>query len=537
MPIEQQELTFETEEARKTALAEIPETPPKDVDDVEGWIREQEEKTEQIEKASIKPKSEGEPTPTPTPPPPPKEEEKPVEAPPQPEDDEVVIKVKRSELPEELQKYKDGDQMVKQFGHARANINRVSDKLEQTEKELQEAREKVAKAAELEKRLGELEAATKATEKAVEAAPAGPKKTEFEGRLAALNEHIAALSGEDLDTDHMGKVKDALGVMTELTKDVVSSLSNTEQRFAGYRQESEQAIKSLKTEIDGYRQTTTAEQKRREEERQVEAAREALMELQSDPEFKGDLQTSKPLFGNNGDNVETAVLKFCEQIHGEPYMGQRPGSSEMWNSVNHMVNMFNRQDPKMVEYCQKNGLYPANFGITDKDVLNYAMFVNVDAYQRGEQIDPATGKLGALKDFRGRKVTFPNAKAAYKYMLDEGGVTQKRREEELIAAEKKGQTALEGSLAKRDTSGALIGPEGTGSPDNVGQELSKEVALEIIGETRGARTIDEERMEILILSRDPKGWAMFDDLNKANRRLGIPEEPIESDWPPRPKAQ
>ena len=122
-------------------------------------------------------------------------------------------------------------------------------------------------------------------------------------------------------------------------------------------------------------------------------------------------------------------------------------------------------------------------------------------------------------------------------MLDKMGIREKEYHKALIEAEKKGQRALDASLSKRDVSDALIGPEGLGSPDNVGHEITEEVAREILGERNGPNTVDEEKMEVLIRMKDARGWAMFDRMNKANKRLGLPDEPVEPDWPPRPKAQ
>ena len=117
------------------------------------------------------------------------------------------------------------------------------------------------------------------------------------------------------------------------------------------------------------------------------------------------------------------------------------------------------------------------------------------------------------------------------------GIVDKVHQQQLIDAEKKGQSALEASLAKRDVSDSLLGPESHGNPDNIGHEITKELAQEIVGDIQGPNTVDEEQMAHLILQGKPEGWNMFDRLNQANKRIGDPIETPDSSWPSRPNAQ
>lgn len=528
MSVEQ--MTFESEQARQSALAELPDSPPVGTKDVQAWEREMEEKEALIEKAEIKAKSEqqaSKPQEQPT------AKEEPVAPPPkEPEtlpDEEIVIKVKRSELPEELRSYKDGVQIVKQFAHARGNINRVSARLQETEEELQAAKSRAEKVDAMQKQLDELQKASASAGKIVDRQPESVEKGKIQDRIAHLNKSIEELSkGDELDLADSKKLRDTLNGMVGVLNEAVTSVSQTEQKFASYRNDVESRYQTLESEI----KTNRAASERQKLEKESMAAIESLVELQSKvPE----LQTTRPMITPNGrGSVEEAVVQFAEAIHGSKI--PKTNSEQFWATVNRYVNMYNRQDPELVGICQKDGVFPANFGISESDVLNYATLINVDAIQRGERIDPTTGRREILTDFRGKQITFPDSVSAYKYMVDKMGITDKERQKQLIEAEKKGQRALEASLQKRDVSDSLIGPEGIGSKDNMGQDITKELAMEVVGDIAGPNTVDEEKMASLILQGKSAGWQMFDRLNQANKRLGIPLDEPDPQWPPR-KAQ
>ena len=154
--------------------------------------------------------------------------------------------------------------------------------------------------------------------------------------------------------------------------------------------------------------------------------------------------------------------------------------------------------------------------------------MNVYWKQRGEQLDPRTGKRIPVKDWRGRQITFPDFEAAFQNIKDTGGINQLENELKIIEAEKKGQESLNASLSRRDTSLPTLSPDGGIPPEE--RKLSKEDALEIIGERPGRKTIDEERMEILLRNGDKRGWDMFDILQKACETLDYPAPEIEEHW-------
>jgi hypothetical protein len=382
----------------------------------------------------------------------------------------------------------------------------------------------------MQKQIEELQKASKSVERTVDQQPQSQAKSKMQDRIALLNKSIEELSkDDDLGTSDTSKLRDTFNGMAGVLNDAVIAMSQTEQKFASYRNEVEGKYKNLETEILSNR----ALAERQKQEKESMAAIESLVDLQTKV---ADLQTSKPVITDSGrGSIEEAVIKFADTVNGSPI--PRGNREQFWATVNKYVNMYNRQDPEMVSLCQKDGIFPANFGVSDTDVTNYATLVNVDAIQRGERIDPESGKREVLTDFRGRQITFPDAESAYKYMVDKMGIRDKIHQKQLIEAEKKGQRALEASLSKRDVSDSLIGPEGHGSPDNMGQEITKEMALEIAGDIQGQNTVDEERMANLILQGKPDGWVMFDRLNQANRRLGLPVEFPDPAWPPRINAQ
>ena len=526
----QETLVFETESARESALALLPESPPPGTADVEAWRRQVDEQEAKIEKAEIKPKSvDDAPQAPPVKPPEPKPEAQPQPSPAE-ADEEIVIKVKRKELPEELQKYKDGEQIVKQFAHARGNINRVSARLEQTEAELETARTQAQKVEALQKQMEELQKASVTASKAVDSQPASQQKSDLKDKISSLNKTIEELAKADDFGADADKIKTTFNGMLGVLNDAVVAVQNTEQRFASYKNDFEGRYNALKTDVE----TTKNYRVREAKEEEAKAAVRSLMDLQDKHE---DLKTSKPMITESGrGSLEASVIEFAEAVHGGKI--PRTNTEAFWSTVNRYVNMYNRGDAEMQTVCQKDGIYPANFGISERDIQNYATLVNVDAIQRGERIDPDTGKREVLTDFRGKQVTFPDADSAYKYMVDKLGIPAKMHQKQLIEAEKRGQSSLEASLSKRDVSDNLIGPEGAGTPNNMGQELTEEMAREILGDRIGPNTIDEEKMEVLIRMNNPKGWEMFERMNRANQRLKLPQEPVERDWPQRiQKAQ
>ncbi|MEJ2066146.1 MAG: hypothetical protein P8X74_23185 [Reinekea sp.] len=153
----------------------------------------------------------------------------------------------------------------------------------------------------------------------------------------------------------------------------------------------------------------------------------------------------------------------------------------------------------------------------------------MDVYwrQQGERIDPGTGKRIPVTDFRGQKITFPDYQATFRHLKDTMGLTQAERELAIIEAEKRGQHSLNESLSQRDAALKVLDP--TGSPPD-GPGLSETEALEILGVNQSNRTIDEEKMELLLREGNKQGWAMFTAVNKAREKMGWPPIEAEPHW-------
>ena len=371
---EQQTLSFETEEAKEAALAGLPEAPPFGTTDIEGWRRDIEAREKAIESAEIGPKKE-DATVSQIPVKPPEPETVTPDSPaPVPVDDEVVIRVKRNELPEELRNYKDGGQILKQFAHARGNINRVSEKLEQTEAELTAAKTSAQQVAALQKQLDELQKASKVATQTVSGQHESVAKSVLQERIAEINKSIDVLTDTEDEIDR-ARLRETMAGMMSVLNDAVGNVTKTEQQLMSYRSETEGKYKTLETELVEGRKLTQQQEIQKQQN-------EALRELVGLQEKYRDLQTTMPVVTSDGRGcVEGSVVKFAEAIHGSTI--PRGKSEEFWATVNKYVNMFNRQEPQLLQHCQENSIFPANYGISDKDVINYGILMNVDALQRG----------------------------------------------------------------------------------------------------------------------------------------------------------
>ena len=520
-----EEMLFENEEAREAALAALPDEPPTDVRDVDAWTREQEEQEQKILNAQVKVLDSEEAV---------SEEQPPVstEKPPEPEkkvetaDDFVDFtslgKLKREELDEDLRNYKSPQEMLKQAAHARRYANKAQTQLEEAQARVAELEQTAASVPELQKKITELQATTQAAAKSIETKPSlsSSEKVQFQSKLKGITAQLESM--KEFDSEDMDKFRGAFGETVSTLGETLNELNGVKSEFATYRQQTEQKFQALDGKVGEYATKTDrsiADQKRRKEE---EDAVNSLLVLQGK---RKELATTKPLYSDDRNDVETAIARMASRFYGRPLRG----TVEDWSDINRMVSAFNVQDKQVERIMQEEGINVADFGISEKDLLNYAILMNVDAYQRGERIDSQTGKRTPYKDFRGKQVRFPDAEAAYKHMLDKEGIPQLEQEQAVIEAEKRGQTKLEASLSKRDTDPAVLGNEGGGSPD-IGEELSEAQAREIIGEEEGRMTIDEEKMEKHLRNGHENGWKMFSMWKLAHKRLGLEEPAIEPQW-------
>lgn len=519
MSEKQQTLVFEDEEAREAALAEIPDEAPPGVN-IENWTAEQEAKEREILDAPLKGSeaaSEEQP-PAPEQPPVQKEEL------PAKEEDEVdfasIGRIKRSELDEDLRNYKSPQEMLKQAAHARRYANKAEKDLLSAQERIAELEATAKSIPDLQKQLEDLKKASADAARAVVAKPSisSGQRAELKESLKAINEKIAKLSdyeGTDVEA-FQSTFKDTVSAFG----DTLTELDSVKSEFAKYRKESDDRYQELQNSIKNVSESTQRAEWRRKTEREQKEAEKGLAELQR--KYK-ELATSKPLYADDRNDVETSIVRFANRVYG-----RKP---ETFDEVNRLVAAFNAKDKGLMGICQQEGISPADFGINEKDIRNYGILMNIYWRQRGERIDSSTGKRVPVTDWRGQKVTFPDFDATFLNMKNEGGISQLENEAAIVEAEKKGQQSLNESISKRDTSPPTLGP--TGAPPE-GQAMSKEEAYEILGEIEGKRTIDEEAMEKALRRGSQKGWDMWAAWVKAHETLEIPVPKPETYWK-RPK--
>lgn len=516
-----QKLTFKSEEERDNALAELPDEPPKGAN-IEEWQREQELKEEEIRNAPISEETASEVTPkepTEEPTVTQKEEKQPVE----PVESEVdyidftqLGKVKRSELDESVRNYKSAPEILKQAAHARRYANNAEQKLHAYEERIAELENTAKTVPELQKELQELRAASKEVKSTIESKPMSTKKrSELSSRLDTINEQISKLN--NYEGDEFEPLQKAISSTVGALEETLGELDSVKTEFNNYRKDAESRYKNLENSIKSVSETTQQAEARRKAKQETDDALKGLTELQRNhPELK----TSKPLaYADNDDDVEAAIYRMTARIYGRKPQG--------FDEVNRVVSAYNTKDGELMRICEQEGINPADFGINDTDIRNYGILMNVYWNQRGETIDPRSGKRVPVTDFRGKQITFPDFEASFKNMKDSGGLTQLENEMKIIEAEKKGQQSLNESLNRRDTSAPTLSP--TGAPPE-GQDMSEDQALEILGEKPGRMTVDEEIMERLLRNGDKRGWDMFKALQKACETLGLPVPDVEDHW-------
>lgn len=513
-------LTFKSEDDRQLALVEIPDEPPQGVD-IEEWQREQDEKVKEILNAPISeeaasdtvPKTENEDPPATG-----NEEEPSGKV----EDDDYVDfteigKIKRSELPEILRSYENGKEILKQAAHARRYANQAEDKIRSYEQQIEELKSTAQNVPDLQKQLNELKKASDTARTAADQKPMGTRqRSTLNNKLDTINSTIQKLKdygGEDVDA-----LQSAISTTVDAFKETMGELDGVRNEFSRYRQDSENKYNELRASINKVSETSKQAEERRKFEVEQKKAERSLAELQSKyPELK----TTKPLYADDRNDVESSIVKMARRVYG-----REPRS---FDEVNRMVGSFNTKDPELMRICASEGISPADFGLNERDIRNYGILMNVYWQQRGERIDPHSGKRVPVTDFRGQKVTYPDFEATFSHIKDSSGLSQAEKELEIINAEKQGQENLNESLKKRDTSSPTLDP--TGAPPE-GATMSEDMALEVIGEKVGRMTVDEELMERLLRIGDKRGWAMFESLKQAHEALGMPIPDQEQHWVP-----
>ena len=515
-------LKFKSEEERQEALMAIPDEPPPGVENMEEWLEEQKTKEREILDAEISEESGSEPgSPESVTEPKPVSQEGDVVKPAVSEEEDLVDfseigKLKRSELPEDLRQYKQPKQMLEQFAHARRYANTAQAKLEEYEQKISDLTGKVNAIPNLEKKIKELSQLSLKVQRDVSSDSTVTKqgRDNLNKRLEAINSELAKLKSDDTyDTEPL---QNAISGTVEAFKSTFDELSSVRTEFAQYKKTNEDKYKNLEERINSVSSYSKAAEEKRKADAELKMAMRNLEDLQrNNPELK----TTKPIYAEDKDDVESALVKMAARVYGR--------SPKNFDEINRMIGAYNAKDPELGRILKTEGISVADYGINDTDVRNYAISMEVYWRQRGERIDPSTGQRVPVTDWRGRKVTFPDFQSAFDYMKKSGGITRSEEELKIIEAEKKAQESLSASLNKRDISTPVLEPT---SGDGGSDVMTEETALEVIGEKEGRFTVDEERMERLLREGDKRGWEMFKALQKAHEALGLPVPKPEPHW-------
>lgn len=505
-------MTFQSEDARRAALVGLPDTPPPGTTDVQEWVRGVERQKEQILTAEIvaapqapetpptsqTPGSQGQPavptadykvapaTPEPAPAPAPSATQTPTV-----EEDELTFSLKRSELPEELRKYRTPGDIVKQFAHAR----RYANKTEETVGELAKEKER------LQRELAELKSRQVAPPPSQPAVPVPPPSPRDKRYIAQVRENLKALPREMNDlVEH----PEQLATITSTIEATAQALENIDSAFDGevaslrrQLEEQSQELKRVATTNDAVRQDIQAKE-------QIRTVAKRVGEFQSSKE---ELKTTKPVFGIEGETVEQDAWRFADAIA----MRKDHRHVSSWDEVNRLVNAYLRNDPETVAYCQSNGLSPEQLGSSAKDLQTYAICLNVDKMKHGYRVDEYTGQTVPATDFMGKPINFPDHESAYEYLLRTSGIAQRRREEELRQAEIQGQTKLEGALHR--TPVPTMGREGATPRPTQSKSMTVEDAARLLDK------FDVYKMHTAAMAGDR---SLFNLYQKCQETIGVP---------------
>lgn len=461
-------MEFKTKKERDDALIALQnEEPPKN--NVDAWAEEQKKKQEEILNATIA----EEPVEAPQEPAEPPEESKEPQEPPEPSDE--VITFRRSELPDILQPYKDEKEIIKQFAHARDYANR-------TEEQVIALAEENARLKEQQKafddQIKSLEEKQVETQKAILKSPPSAARSFAQ---SSLNDSIAKLKSLD-DNAYVeaGNVREIFESAVNEINTAISAVNEVKETYNKKLSEFESKHKALENEMT----TSKEEIKLREQQK---ATQEGLEQLQGEyPELK----TTKPLIGAL-NCVENDVFRFADRILTSKYGNNAPTYAHR----NAIINAYLRKDPELIAYCENNAITPASVNSTLNDIQAYATILNVDAVVRGQKIDPINGeRIQNTSPYNGKPINYPSYISAYEAIKQSSGISEAEAKSREIEAEKRGQKALDEALGKKAEQPKTLGSAGASRPEDIGQDISKEQAADIIF-ARGKYIDFEEEIE------------------------------------------
>jgi hypothetical protein len=450
----EEKLIYESEDARQSALTQLPDQPPPGVADIGAWLRDVEDRKSKILAADIVAPQALQPTALVQPLEPQAQSAAPAvpnivvnDATPAVQssaqdvvssisndndnDNDIIATsqdgtiIKRSDLPQDLKKYRNLQEILKSADHARRYANSTEKIVEQLTHELQERNKKLSEVetrqqvisttqsfrpqAEMigvkDRRKLDVAKETLKTLQTINPDEIAVDPSKFNTMFAQAIEAI-----EDIDTSHSVEVAELRRKLDEVHNEVTQVASRSDEvKRAIYEKE---ALRLFAKRINEFQ------------------------------EARPELKTNKPIFAAEGQSIERDAARFADAVIlrklGRPATG--------WPERNRIINAYLRNDPDTISFCEANGLTPDRYETTVNDLRNYAICLNVDKVKQGAHIDEYTGEIVPLTDFMGNPVSFPDHESAYEYLCRTSGITQRRRQEELRDAEIQGQNKLEAAL-------------------------------------------------------------------------------------------
>jgi len=498
---EEQTLVFKTREEKAKALLEVPDEPNGGVNDLEAWQEENRLKREKIEEAKIEDSPIDSPEPV--------EEtvapQEPVE--PIPESETIAFNIKRDELPEILRPYKNADEIVKTAAHAREYANKIEKEMESLAIEKDNAKKELENARKEAERLKQqLESSIKTAPPSVQTSGAKNVLDELEGsikKMELLDETEYATVGQtrSLFRDIAGQVKNAFGELSNIKEDI------------------KRETDTLKTELGSFKSTAEQRQKEVEEQEKRGAFVTSLKSLQ---EKYPELKTNKPLT-DSVNCVENDIHSFGKKILGGLYNNYDP----KWENVIAVTNAYLKGHPDIKQYCDSNAITPESVGSSIQDIQNYSLINYIDKRANGCEIleDGQIKKM--VNPFSGKDVSYKDHIDAYESFKRESGVADNEVKHLVAEAEKRYAQNLGKAMQRRATEAPTLGSMGEASPEDVGQEITKEEAMATL---RIPGFEDKMEQEARMGNR-----SLFEKRNKALKRLGHDPFAADPNWPPEKK--
>jgi hypothetical protein len=538
--------SYKSEEERMQALADLPDSPePGENADV--FLARIEEMKQEIQSAPI----EAEEPPAQPPPgepatvtPPPAEGDAPPAAPaePPPPEDEVVFTyadgtpVRRSELPDDLRKYRNGPEIIKQAAHARQYANAAEKQLQQLIAEREQWQRNHATPAPAGYSSSQIQAPSAAPQQPAAAlppqspAPAGQPRTtapSFDmSALDALESDIDGIDDPTMDPETLAKLKKSQKSMAAMVKSAYQALSSVQSDYQKSAKQRAEEAADLKARIARYEEQQRVIDTQRQQREAEATVDQQIRELTTK---YPTLKLSKP-----HTEVEARTRDLADRYFMARYGRRANGRQDNpYVEINQFVNKWNQRDPDIMEFCKANGIRAEDVGVTDTDILNYASLVHAFQVAQGYQINPITGEYEALqspwvRDGKRATVSFPNALSAYEYLRSVNGIPDREMELRMAQAERAGEDKITSAVERSAVAAKAIGRDGSVSPSDVGQEMSEDAALEVIGHHPGPRTIND--VELVRAGRSGDRRLLY-LLQKAQKRLGFPLADVPEDWP------